>query len=347
MSYGIGPPPVITTQPQPQSTCSGNSVTFTAAATTTFGTLTYQWRRGGSNISGATSTSYTTGTAGSYDCVTTNPWGSTTTNAATLTVNAATAISGQPATQRVAYGGTGTFSVVASGTSISYQWRRNSVVIPGATALNYTTGNPGSYDCVVTGSCGTVTSNASPLLINNANWVSSVAAAKQLTDGTVVGLSQGPNVTRSLSGFYYVEDYNRVAGIRVIANGSANMLSEKGVATIYGIIQNYNGERVINGGLISGGGSGMQPQPVGVTCAAALSRLAQGLYVRMAGTVSDPQSLTNTFVLNDGSGYVIVRTLRRLTAGGWSEGQRPWSARPGTIRPGAAGEQDGRPLVTP
>ena len=298
--------PTITTQPQNQTVCSGASATFTVAATTTQGSLSYQWRFGGVNLPGSTSTSYIATAAGTYDCVVSGRCYSTTSHPATLTLNTLTSISTQPATQRVAYGSTGTFTVVASGTSIAYQWRRNSVVIPGATASSYTTGNPGSYDCVVTGTCGTVTSNASPLLINNANWVSSVAAAKQLTDGTVVGLSQGPNVTRSLSGFYYVEDYNRAAGIRVIANGSANMLSEKGVATIYGIIQNYNGERVINGGLISGGGSGMQPEPVGMTCAAAVTRVAQGLYVRMAGTVSDPQSLTNTFVLNDGSGYIIV-----------------------------------------
>lgn len=286
--------------------CGGTIVTFTIAATCPYGTLSYQWRLNGNNISGQTSTSYTTTAAGDYTCVVSGLWGPVTSNTATLTTTAPPSISGQPATQRVAYGGTGTFSVTASGAALSYQWRRNKTNISGATGTTYTTANPGSYDCLITNTCGTITSDSAPLLINNATWVSSVAAAKQLANGTVVGLSQGPNVVRSLGSFYYVEDYNRVTGIRVIPSGSDNMLSEKAVATVYGIIQDYNGERVIGGGLINAPGSGMQPQPLGMTCQSAVLPLSQGLYVRMAGTVSDPESLTNTFTLGDGSDYITV-----------------------------------------
>lgn len=83
--------PTITTQPASQSVSVGSSVTFSVVATGT-GTLSYQWRKDGSSISSATSSSYTiasvaTSDAGSYDVVVTDSVGSTTSSAATLTVS--------------------------------------------------------------------------------------------------------------------------------------------------------------------------------------------------------------------------------------------------------------------
>ena len=53
----VNDPPAITTQPVGQTLCSGNAASFSVAATGTG--LTYQWKKNGSNISGATSSSYT------------------------------------------------------------------------------------------------------------------------------------------------------------------------------------------------------------------------------------------------------------------------------------------------
>jgi hypothetical protein len=82
--------PTITTQPSSQSVVAGASATFSVVATGT-GTLSYQWRKDSSSISGATSSSYTissvtTSDAGSYDVVVTDSVGSTTSSAATLSV---------------------------------------------------------------------------------------------------------------------------------------------------------------------------------------------------------------------------------------------------------------------
>lgn len=98
--------PTISTQPTNQSASSGATFIFTAAATASGGgTLSYQWQKNGSNISGATSASYT-GTAGTdgangdafrlvaTETGGTNP-GSTNSNAATLTVTSASAKSGR------------------------------------------------------------------------------------------------------------------------------------------------------------------------------------------------------------------------------------------------------------
>src|SRR5207247_1437407 len=80
-----------TGQPASATKCVGQSATF--AVTATGAGLTYQWRRNGANIAGATSSSYTIssvslGDAGSYDVVVTNSCSSITSTAATLTVNA-------------------------------------------------------------------------------------------------------------------------------------------------------------------------------------------------------------------------------------------------------------------
>src|SRR5207247_1827310 len=91
--------PAITTQPSSQTQLMGLSVTFSVSAigatvsadgATSF-PLQYQWRKGGTPISGATASSYTIAAvsasdAGSYDVLVTNRCGPVTSSAATLTV---------------------------------------------------------------------------------------------------------------------------------------------------------------------------------------------------------------------------------------------------------------------
>jgi hypothetical protein len=69
----INEQPEIITGPVSQTVCAGQSVTFTVNAGVTTG-VTYQWRKGGVNIGGATSSSYTIAAtvaadAGNYDVV--------------------------------------------------------------------------------------------------------------------------------------------------------------------------------------------------------------------------------------------------------------------------------------
>ncbi len=81
--------PSITTQPTGQSVTVGQTATFTVTASGN-PAPSYQWQRNGSNISGATSASYTTpatviGDDGAtFRCVATNSSGSATSNAARL-----------------------------------------------------------------------------------------------------------------------------------------------------------------------------------------------------------------------------------------------------------------------
>src|SRR4029077_20156839 len=112
-------PPSITTQPASQTVTAGQTATFTVAASGT-APLSYQWQKNGSPV-GANSPSYTTpatttGDNGAqFTVVVSNSAGSTTSNAATLTINVPPSITPQPASQTVTAGQTAPFTVAATG----------------------------------------------------------------------------------------------------------------------------------------------------------------------------------------------------------------------------------------
>jgi hypothetical protein len=89
--------PTISVQPVSQSVSTGSSVTLSVTATGD-GTLSYQWYKDSTAISGATSSSYTISSAsssdaGTYYVIVTNSGGSTTSSSATLTVGTTTTAS--------------------------------------------------------------------------------------------------------------------------------------------------------------------------------------------------------------------------------------------------------------
>ncbi|MGC4111441.1 MAG: immunoglobulin domain-containing protein [Nocardioides sp.] len=101
--------PTITTQPASQTVTAGASASFTVAAGGT-APLSYQWKLGGANVASATSATLTIATAqsanaGSYMVVVSNSAGSVTSNAATLTVNAAPATPATPPASSTSGGG--------------------------------------------------------------------------------------------------------------------------------------------------------------------------------------------------------------------------------------------------
>jgi uncharacterized repeat protein (TIGR01451 family) len=179
VTTGTAQAPVVSTQPANQAACIGRPVTFSVTATGSG--LSYQWRRNGNNISGATAASFTIASvaasdAGSYDVVVSNACAMVTSNAATLTINADTAIATQPANQTVCPGQPAAFTVAATGAGLTYQWRRNGANIAGATSATFTiasaaAADAGSYDVVLTGACNAVTSAAATLALNAATAI--------------------------------------------------------------------------------------------------------------------------------------------------------------------------------
>ena len=174
--------PALSAQPVSASVTAGQTATFSVSASGT-APLSYQWHKNSANISGATAASYTTpatttaDNGAKFDVVVSNKAGSVTSSQATLTVTAAAVapmITTQPANQTVTAGQTATFSVTVSGTApLSYQWRKNSANINGATASSYTTpvttstDNGAKFDVVVSNSAGSVTSSQATLTVNS------------------------------------------------------------------------------------------------------------------------------------------------------------------------------------
>src|SRR5262249_39521211 len=83
----------------------------------------------------------------------------------------APAITTQPVNQSVDPGGQATFSVSATGSGLSYQWKRNGSPITGANSSSYTTPAISSRDdgarftVVITNAAGSVTSRDAMLMV--------------------------------------------------------------------------------------------------------------------------------------------------------------------------------------
>ena len=100
------------------------------------------------------------------------------------------AIATQPASKSVTVGQTAKFSVVATGTApLSYQWRKNTVSIAGATRSSYitppiTAGDNGTlFSVVVTNSAGSVTSNNATLTVKTPPSITTQPANKTVAVG--------------------------------------------------------------------------------------------------------------------------------------------------------------------
>ena len=160
----------------------------------------YQWKKGDTDISGATYSTYTTDatviadSGAVFTVVVTNSAGSVTSSSATLTVSdVAPTITTQPtAPLPITAGQTATFSVAATGTSLNYQWKKNGINITGgtgATTNTYTTpamgyaGNGAEYSVVVSNSAGSITSSTATLTVNKTSTKKSYGYVANASDG--------------------------------------------------------------------------------------------------------------------------------------------------------------------
>ena len=227
----VNTPPTVTAQPINQTVAAGQTATFSVTALGTT-PLSYQWKKNGASITGATSSTYTTPATTASDngaqftVAISNAAGTVTSNAAILTVNVPPSITAQPASQTVTTGQTATFSVTASGTApLNYQWQKNGTAISGATSSTYTTpsttisDNGAQFTVTVSNSLGTMSSNAATLTVTTPGQLSS--SASSLLFGNVnVGSSSTQPVTVTNSGGSNVTINNvTISGAGFSANG--------------------------------------------------------------------------------------------------------------------------------
>jgi DNA/RNA endonuclease G (NUC1) len=169
--------PVITGHPTSQTTVVGGSATFSVTAEGD-APLSYQWLHEDIDIPGATGATLTlnnvqAANVGTYYVVVTNNVGSTTSQAASLVVTGLPpVVTAPPVGQTVNAGANVTFAVSVTGSPImTYQWRKDTLPIGGATGstltlANVQAGDAASYDVVVTNSTSSVTSAPAVLTVN-------------------------------------------------------------------------------------------------------------------------------------------------------------------------------------
>jgi hypothetical protein len=170
--------PIIMSQPVSLSSNQGTTAILSVVAMGS-NSLSYQWVKNGVDISGATGATLELSNvqatnAGSYKVRVGSEWGSVTSNAADLSVVVLISpplITGQPSSIIANPGESAVFSVTATGSNLGYQWRRNGVIVEGATlpSLSFITIQPvhvGTYAVVVSNAAGTVTSTSVSLTLN-------------------------------------------------------------------------------------------------------------------------------------------------------------------------------------
>jgi hypothetical protein len=176
LSYTAPRAPVFLDQPESTSLYTGTGFELYAGVTGTQ-PITFQWKRNGTSISGATDHYYhvenaLTTHSGTYTLVAKNATGSTTSASATVTVTtSAPIIYDQPNSASVPIGGYAQFWVGTDGSQpMTYQWKKDGVSITGATdhwmsIPNVTLQDAGAYTVVIKNSYGTTTSSAAILTV--------------------------------------------------------------------------------------------------------------------------------------------------------------------------------------
>lgn len=250
--------PEIVQQPTGVSVCQGESFTLTVGAVGTG--LTYQWRKDGIDIPNTNSASYTVAAAtvsnaGFYSVVVSNICNQpVVSNPVSVVVNQTPVITVQPTPATVCQGSFAQFFVQATGTGLSYQWRRNNTDIPGATNTFYNIpaaqpADAGVYTVAITGACGTaIVSDNAQLTVETAPVVTTQPADITVCEGNsatfTVGASgsnlsyqwlfNGQNIAGANSATYVVNSATTAAAgsYSVVITGSCGTPVTSRVATL-------------------------------------------------------------------------------------------------------------------
>jgi len=136
--------------------CTGDSVLLSVPSQTG---VTYQWKRGTTSV-GANANQYYASQAGAYTIELTNACGTiVSSNTINVTLNNAPLASTITAGGPISFCSGGSVSLsVPSQTGVTYQWKQGSTNV-GTNSTNYTATVAGVYTCVITNSCGSVTSS--------------------------------------------------------------------------------------------------------------------------------------------------------------------------------------------
>ncbi|MBO0939506.1 T9SS type A sorting domain-containing protein [Fibrella sp. HMF5335] len=147
--------------------CANSSLTLVAGTG-----ATYRFSSGATQLGGSTGNTATVNTTGTYSVTVTATNGCTNTASISVSTVAVTSVTNSlPASVSVCEGSTPSgLTITATGANLTYQWFKNSSALTGQTTpvLTFTAATPadaGSYYLVVSGACGTVSSNTMVLTV--------------------------------------------------------------------------------------------------------------------------------------------------------------------------------------
>jgi len=281
--------PLISVPPAARGVIEGEPATFSVTAVGV-PAVTYQWRKDGVLITGATAATYAIdrarpADAGAYTVDVTNTNGTVTSIAAQLTVTAlevAPTIDSSPTGGLIDAGTSITLTVAASGTApLSYRWFKNNVEIAGATGASLTLANAvpstaGSYTVTVTNNAGSATSAAAVVTVRD--------VPEPVADGYAAGVTGGAaGTTVIVSNAADLRHYASATAPHVVVvsgtidlgpDGRVNVASNKtlrgsGVtSTILGTVHIGNATNVIVANLNISADTGAPSSNDGITIAA-------------------------------------------------------------------------------
>ncbi len=195
----------IATHPVSQFALAGSNPALTVVPSG-LAPFTYQWRKSGVAIAGATASTFTvsnfqSGDATSYDVVVTNALGGYVSALATLSVGTVPQFVTPPTGRIANIGQTISLKIVATGTpAVTYRWKKNGVFLSDGgnisgsetTTLNIANlvaGDAGSYVAVATNSVGTADSAAAALVVVTPPVITSRPATRLAALGNPVSFS--------------------------------------------------------------------------------------------------------------------------------------------------------------
>ena len=148
---------------EPTTFCKPASVTLTVAT----GGLTYQWKKGNNPLNGMTNQSYVAKGTGSYKCDVSNACGTTTSNTISVTANPQPAATITPSGIVNKCANDHVTLTANSGMNLTYQWKKGSANIAGATNNTLDVVMAAKYKVVVTNSVTGCSKTSAATTVNN------------------------------------------------------------------------------------------------------------------------------------------------------------------------------------
>lgn len=168
------------------------------------------------------------------------------------------AVTAHPQNSTDCVGGTANYSVTATGDGLTYQWQKDNVDLPGETNATLTLSglvpsDAGDYRCVITGTCGSITSNAATQTLRAATVINSQPESRDLCLDDSVTLTV--NASGNNLSYQWTLDGDDIPGA-TSASLPLNNVTTDDAGTYRCVVNGTCGNRVTDAAVITVSNSG-------------------------------------------------------------------------------------------